>query len=98
MPLVEQEPLILPEFLSSLYCSFFIVFVDHRLSFFPFLLTIILSVLRFTTSDYPFGIFKLPERQKITVVLIVYCKWTKFHVNKMYICTSIQFQFIYATK
>jgi hypothetical protein len=32
-------------------------FVDRCLSF--FLLAIVLSVLRFTDSDYPFGIFKL---------------------------------------
>jgi hypothetical protein len=38
----------------------YVCFVDHCLSFELFLLTIVLSVLlRFTDSDYPFGIFKL---------------------------------------
>jgi len=63
---VEQELFILPEFTpgfsgvcitrSLVLC----VFVDRCLSFYPFLFTIVLSVLlRFTDSDYPFGIFKL---------------------------------------
>ena len=34
-------------------------FVDRFLSFVLFLLVIVLSVLRFTDSDGPFGIFKL---------------------------------------
>jgi hypothetical protein len=37
-----------------------VCFVDPCLSFCPFSLSIVLSVLlRFTDSDYPFGIFKL---------------------------------------
>ena len=37
-----------------------VCFVDRCLSFCTFfLLAIVLSVLRFTDSDYPFGIFKL---------------------------------------
>ena len=38
-----------------------VCFVNRCLSFCPFLLAIVLSVLRFTNSDYPFGIFKLFE-------------------------------------
>jgi hypothetical protein len=34
-------------------------FVDNCLSFCSFLLAIVLSVLRITDSDYPFGIYKL---------------------------------------
>ena len=38
----------------------YVCFVDRCLSFCTFLLAIVLSVfLRFTDSDYPFGIFKL---------------------------------------
>jgi len=36
-----------------------VCFVDRCLSFVLFLLVIVLSVLRITDSDYPFGIFKL---------------------------------------
>ena len=37
-----------------------VCFVDRCLSFVPFLLAIVLSVfLRYTDSDYPFGILKL---------------------------------------
>ena len=68
MPLVEQELFSLPEHLSS-YTVFsgvritrslvlYVCFVDRCLSFCPFSLTIVLSVLRFTDSNYPFGIFK----------------------------------------
>jgi hypothetical protein len=59
MPHVEQELLSLPEHLSSslvlvgLCCSIFQCSV--LLIIVPFLLTIVLSVLWFTTSDYPFG-------------------------------------------
>jgi hypothetical protein len=67
--LVEHELLTLPEHLrsppvfsgvrvtlSSVLC---VCFVDRFLSFCNFLLAIVLSVLRYTDSDYPFGIFKL---------------------------------------
>ena len=37
----------------------YVCFVGHCLSFCTFLLAIVLSVLRFTDFDYPFGIFKL---------------------------------------
>ena len=69
VPLVEQELLTLLEHLSlppvfSGVCVIrslvlCVCFVDRCLSFVLFLLTIVLSVLRFTDSDYPFGIFKL---------------------------------------
>ena len=36
-----------------------VCFVDRCLSFVLFVLAIVFSVLRFTDSDYPFGIFKL---------------------------------------
>ena len=36
-----------------------VCFVDRCLSFCTFSLAIVLSVLRYTDSDYPFGIFKL---------------------------------------
>ena len=63
---VEQELLTLPErheftpvrVTRSLVLS--VCFVDRCLSFILFLLVIVLSVLlRYTDSDYPFGIFKL---------------------------------------
>jgi hypothetical protein len=56
-----------PEFTTCVqWCSFYLIgsssfisFVDHYYLFIPFMLAIALSVLRFTDSDYPFGIFKL---------------------------------------
>ena len=70
MPLVEQELLSLPEHLSSppvfsgvrdtRSLVLYVCFVDRCLSFVLFLLAIVLSVLlRYTDSDFPFGIFKL---------------------------------------
>jgi hypothetical protein len=70
MPLVEQELLTLPKNMSShpvlsgvrvtrslVLC---VCFVDRCLSFCTFFLAIVLSVLlRYTDSDYPFGILKL---------------------------------------
>ena len=75
MPLVEQEQLTLPQHLSLppvlsgvrvtrslLLC---VCFVDL---FVLFLLDIVLSVLlRYTDSDYPFGIFKLFQ---LTIIII----------------------------
>ena len=65
VPLVEQELLTLPEHLSTppvfgwfrvtKYSFICVCFVDCCLS--SFFLAIVLSVLRFTDSDYPFGIF-----------------------------------------
>jgi hypothetical protein len=43
-----------------------VCFVDRCLSFCPFM-AIVLSVLRFTYSDYPFGIFKLFFLTKYTM-------------------------------
>jgi len=69
--LVEQELLTLPEHLTpppvfsevrvTRSLVLYVCFVDRCLSFCTFfLLTIVLSVLlRYTDSDYPFGIFKL---------------------------------------
>ena len=70
MPLVEQELLTLPEYLNS--SSVFsgvrvarslvvcVCFVDRCLPLYAFLFGIVLSfLLRYTNSDYPFGIFKL---------------------------------------
>ena len=67
VPLVEQELPTLPEHMRSpsvLVGFMFLVLcvLFCRLLFFPlsfFFLAIVLSVLRFTDSDYPFGIFKL---------------------------------------
>ena len=69
VPPVEQELFTLPDHLSSpqvlsgvratrslVLC---VCFVDRCLSFCTFLLAIVLSVLRYTDSDYPFVIFKL---------------------------------------
>jgi hypothetical protein len=75
VPLVEQEQLTLPQHLSLppvlsgvrvtrslLLC---VCFVDL---FVLFLLDIVLSVLlRYTDSDYPFGIFKLFQ---LTIIII----------------------------
>ena len=69
MPLVEQELPTLPEHLSSppvfsgvrvtRSLALCVCFAD-RCPFVLFLLVIVLSVLlRFTDSDYPFGIFKV---------------------------------------
>jgi hypothetical protein len=68
--LVEQELLTLPDHLGSpsvfsgvratRSLFLYVCFADLCLSFCTFLLAIILSVLlRYTDSDYPFGIFKL---------------------------------------
>jgi hypothetical protein len=65
---VEQEQVTIPEHLSSLhvFCgirvarSLVFCVMFRRSLFVLFLLYIVLSVLvRFTASDYPFGIFKL---------------------------------------
>ena len=68
VPLVEQELLSLPEHLGShpvLWCSCYSIFsfvcMFYRSLFvllYFFFLAIVLSVLRFTDSDYPFGISK----------------------------------------
>jgi hypothetical protein len=67
VPLLEQKLLTLPEHLNSLpvfsgvrvtrSLVLCVCFVIRCLSF--FLLAIVLSVLRYTDYDYPFGIFKL---------------------------------------
>ena len=64
MPHVEQELLILPGHMNSSpvfsvarSSVFFVMFC--RSLFALFLLVIVLSVLLFVASDYPFGIFKL---------------------------------------
>ncbi len=54
----------LPRIFSGVRATQFLVlcvcFVDRCLSFCPLFLAIVLSVpLRFTASDYPYGIFKL---------------------------------------
>jgi hypothetical protein len=70
VPLVQQELLTLPEYLSSprfywgsCYSIFSFMCMFSRSLFvlmYFFLLAIVLSVvLRYTDSDYPFGIFKL---------------------------------------
>jgi hypothetical protein len=69
MPLVEQELLILPEHLSSpsvfsgvrvTRClALYVCCVDRCLSFCTFFFWPWCSVLRYTVSDCPFGIFKL---------------------------------------
>jgi hypothetical protein len=65
VPLVEQELPTLPEHLNSPRFTVRFVLLDVsfyifcRSLFVLFLLAIALSVLRFTDSAYPFGIFKL---------------------------------------
>jgi hypothetical protein len=70
VPQVEQELLTRPEYLSSplvfsgvRVTRFLVLCVMFCRSFFVllffFLLAIVLSVLRFTDSEYPFGLFKL---------------------------------------
>jgi hypothetical protein len=66
---VEQELHTLPEHLRSPQVFsevrvtrslvLYVCFVDRVLSFCTFRLAIMLSGLRYTDSDYPFGIFKL---------------------------------------
>ena len=64
---MEHELITLPEHLSSppgfsgvLVTQSLVLYVMFSRSLFVlFLLAIVLSVLRFTDSDYPFGIFKL---------------------------------------
>ena len=88
---MEQELLTLPEHMSSRpvfngvhvtrSLLLRVCFVDRCLSFVFFLLTIVLSVLlRYTDSDYPFGIFKLflqPEtRGLMEPVLAVQLTWS----------------------
>jgi hypothetical protein len=69
MPLVEQELPTVPEHLNSptvfsgvrvtRYLVWYECFPDRCLSFCAFFLVIVLSVLRYTVSDCPFGTFKL---------------------------------------
>jgi hypothetical protein len=92
--LVEQELLTFPEHLSSpsvlndvrvtrslVWC---VCFVDRRLSFCLFSFGHLLSVLRFTDSDYPYGIFKLDlqlsSRSLITQYLL---KLLAVHVTSL---------------
>jgi hypothetical protein len=88
VPHAEQELLTFPEHLRppQVSCCLIISFLCNVLqidvcSFVLFLLAIELSVLlRFTDSDYPFGILKLflycnGETDLITET------WRKFHVN-----------------
>jgi hypothetical protein len=42
-------------------------------SFVPFLLAIDLSVLRFTDSDYPFGVLKLFLMDSLSIFVILFC-------------------------
>ena len=66
MPLVEEELPSIPEHLSSplafsgvrvtRFLVLCVCFVDRSLSFLYFLFATALSVLRYTDSDYPFGI------------------------------------------
>ena len=58
-----------------------VCFLDRCLSFclFPFLLTIMLSVLlRFTNSGYPFGIFKLSLSVSLDCPIFIYCAFEFF--------------------
>ena len=81
MTLVEQELLTLPEHLSSFtfqwgtcYSIFSFMCMFCKQLFVPFLLAIVLPVLRFTNSDYPFGIFKLFRSQLDEIrISIFYC-------------------------
>ena len=61
-----------------------VCFVDRCLSFCNFLLAIVLSVLRYTDSDYPFGIFKLVLLLKnvirLPVVSLVFYPTTAYRV------------------
>ena len=82
VPLVEQELLTLPEHLSS--PRFLVGFVLRDLQFYVyvtvllifvcpfvrFLLAIVLSVLRYTDYDYPFGIFKLVLLEKFQIPIV----------------------------
>jgi len=60
--------------LLDLYIVLCVCFVDHCLSFSTFSLAIVLSVLlRYTDSDYPFGIFKLFLLHMDAAALCWYC-------------------------
>ena len=79
---MEQELLTLPEHLSS--PRFLVGFVLRDLQFYVyvtvllifvcpfvrFLLAIVLSVLRYTDYDYPFGIFKLVLLEKFQIPIV----------------------------
>ena len=90
LPLVEQELLTLPELLSSTpvfsgirvtrSLVLWVCFVDRCL---PFLATV-LSVLRFTDSDYTFGIFKLLLYKACRIASV----WRNFHF--VVLCVFIQ--------
>jgi hypothetical protein len=59
-----------PVFLWVSFFNFlFECFVDHFSSFSSFLVVIVKSVLRFTDSDYPFGVFKLFVCRSLFVLL-----------------------------
>ena len=54
-------------------------FVDRCLYFSRFLLTIVLSVfLRFTDSDYHFGIFKFLEQTRTGLLFALIFCWNKY--------------------
>ena len=66
-------------------------FVDRFLSFVLFLLVIVLSVLRFTASDYPFGIFKFFLGKRSVPVLSL---WKKRYLSKCVYTHVLIFVFI----
>jgi hypothetical protein len=97
VPLVEQEIFTYLEYPSSppvfsgvrvarslVLCVWF---VDRCLSFCPFFLAIVLSVLRFMDSDYPFGIFKLFLTLLKSILSILY--GIKGHL-KLWVCLTLQ--------
>jgi len=79
---VEQELLILPEYLSSLPIFsgvrvaqplvFYVVFCRSLLVL--LFLDIVLCILQFTVSDYPFGIFKL----FVLFIIFIFNKHSKY--------------------
>ena len=74
VPLIEQEHLRSPPVLSGVRVVRYLVFcvVFCRSLFVLFRLAIVLSVLRFTYSDYAFGIFKLFLFEYIKIVSPTY--------------------------
>ena len=60
-----------------------VCFVDRCLFFVLFLLVIVLSLLRFTDSDYPFGIFKLLLYLYYVFTFMIYTRKGRRHRDHM---------------
>ena len=93
--LVENELLALPKHLSSpplfsgvcVAWTLAVCVMFCRSLFVLFHLAIVLSVLRFTDFDYPFGIFKLFKPPTVVITLYYWFNWANFNLCILQVLT-----------